>query len=538
MRFRKVLALVLFVVITLSLSFSGGNVANAISSSNVTHNLGSEPPRMNSILSTDTASGDVLRHIMEGLVKYDKQNRPVAGIAKSWDISKDGLKYTFHLRDAKWANGTPVTAKDFDFAWKQVANKDNASEYANLMYLIKGGQAYNEGKGKVEDVGIKVIDDKTLEVTLEKPTAYFLSLLTYKTFLPVNEEFYKKHVSGGKVTYATEADKILCNGPWVMKSWAHNDKIVLTKNPTYYNASDVKIDQITMLMVLDTNTAYNMFAAGECDIVGLKGIDQVERAQRDGFKPLSFFDGGTFYFQYNLKDPVTKNVNIRKALTYAIDRVTLIKSVFKNASIPALSFTNPVINGEKGTFQSEVGNILKDNNKKEAKALLAQGLKELGLKKMPKLTMLADDTDVAKRDAAAFQQFWRINLGIKVEIQNMPFKSRLARMTEKDFQIVLAGWGPDYNDPMTFLDLMETTNGNNNTSYSDKEYDGLLEKARNEVDTHKRFEILKQTEKKLMEDLPIGPIYFRSTDYVVNPKLDGVVRTSFQRINLYWASVK
>lgn len=563
MKLKRVLTLLLALILTLSMSLvgcgSGGSTQSTTAAPSAGEttaaattasqaaaggaqeaiiNLGSEPPQMNSILTTDVTSMTVMRHTTDGLMNLDKDNNPIPGIAEKYEISTDGLKYTFHLRDAKWSDGTPVTAKDFEFAWKSVLNKANAAEYAYIMYMIKGAQEYNGGSGKVEDVGIKAVDDKTFEVTLVRPTPYFLYLTSFGVYMPVNQAFYEKQANGGKNSYGTEADKLIYNGPYIIKSWAHEDKIILEKNPNYWDAANIKLDKITMLMVKDTNAGYNMFAGGEADMVGLKGADQVAKATADGYAPAKYSDGAVAYFEFNFKDPVMKNVNIRKALTYAIDRQSLVTKVFKNSSMPALSFTNPDISGLNGkSFKSMVGDLIKDNNSDEAKQLLAKGMKELGLKTVPKLSMITDDTDVAKRDAAAYQEYWKKNLGVDVEILTMPFKSRLARMTAKDFQVVLALWGPDYNDPMTYLDMFETGNGNNHTSYSNKAYDDLLNKVRAETDQTKRFDLLVQTEKLLMEDQPIGPLYFRNRDYVVKPYLMGVVRNAFQDINMRWAYI-
>lgn len=555
MKTKKVLALLLVLVVALSMSLAacGNTSGNGQSTSTTsatpdkgsangpqetTINLGTEPPQMNSTLTTDVTSMNVMRHVFDGLMNLDKDNNPIPGIAEKYEVSTDGLKYTFHLRDAKWSDGTAVTAKDFDFAWKTVLKKDTAAPYAYIFYSIKGAQAYNEGTGKVEDVGIKAVDDKTLEVTLERPTPYFLYLTSFGVFMPVNQAFYEKQVSGDKNAYGTEADKLIYNGPFTITSWAHEDKLVLEKNPNYWDAANIKLNKITMLMVKDTNAGYNMFAGDEADMVGLKDSAQVEKAKTDGYVPQKYSDGAVAYFEFNLKDPVMQNVNIRKALTYAMDRQSFVTNVLKNSSTPALSFTNPDISGLNGkSFKSMVGDLIKDNNSDEAKQLLAKGMQELGLTTTPKLSMITDDTDVAKRDAAAYQEYWKKNLGVDVEIQTMPFKSRLARMDDKDFQVVLALWGPDYNDPMTYLDMFETGNGNNHTSYSNKAYDDLLNKIRAETDAAKRFDLLVQTEKLLMQDQPIGPIYFRNRDFVTKPYLVGVVRNAFQDINLRWAFI-
>lgn len=506
----------------------------------VTINLGNEPPQMNTFLSTDVSSFTVTRHVFEGLIRQDQQSKPVAGVAESWDITPDGLTYTFHLRNnAKWSDGSNVTAKDFDFGWKMLLTPSNAAPYAAFLYMIKGAEDFNTGKSTDwSTVGIKVKDDYTLEVTLVRPTPYFLDICAFGVTMPVKEEFYNTTKSGDAYIYGTEADKLIYNGPWVIESWQHEDHLVLKKNPNYWNAGDVKLDKITMRMINDSNTAYNSFVAGELDMVGLPG-SLIAQAQSDGYALSKYQDGATFYFEFNTKDKVVSNKNIRKALTYAIDRQTLVTNVFKDGSLPALAFTHPVvaIAGSDKPFHELVGDIIKDNNSDEAKQLLAQGLKELGISSVPKLQMLTDDSDIAKRDGAVYQEYWKKNLGIDVEIVSMPFKSRLQRMEDKDFQIVLGGWGPDYNDPMTFLDVFETGNGNNHTSYSNPEYDKLLNEMRVEADNAKRIQEGVAAEKLLLDDMPLGPIYFRSRNYLLQPWFSGVVRDPLQDINLYWAAV-
>lgn len=541
MKARKLLPVLISVALIIALLATGCGTQKAAKSGvqEITINLGTEPPQMNSVLTTDNTSMNVLRHVCEGLIKLDQNNKPIPGVAKKWDISSDKLTYTFHLRDdSKWSDGSTVTAYDFEYSFKTLLNKDTAAEYAYIAYCIKNALPYNNGEAKAEDVGVKALDEKTLEVKLEQPTPYFLDLMAFVVFLPVKQDYYEKQVNDkGATIYATEADKMLFNGAWTMQEWSHEDKIVLVKNPNYWNAKEINLEKITMLMVKESTTALNMFLGDEADMIGLKGSD-VQKVQDEGYETLAYPDGATAYFEFNLTDPIMKNNNIRKALTYAIDRKTFVEKVLKNSSTPALSFTHPIIKGlKKPSFKEELGDLIKDNNSEEAKQLLKKGMEELGLTSMPKISFITDDTDVAKRDAAAYQEAWKKNLDLDVEVLTMPFKSRLARMTNKDFQVVLALWGPDYNDPMTFLDMFETGNGNNHTSYTDKKYDELLSKIRTETDNTKRFNLLMETEKKLMEDLPIGPIYFRNRDYVVKDHLKGVIRNAFQDINLYWAYV-
>lgn len=502
----------------------------------VTINLGSEPPQMNPILSTDSTSGNVMRHVYEGLVRLGKDGKPIPGVAEKWESADNGMKWTFTLRDAKWADGSPITAEDFKFTYITMLKKETAAKYAYLAYYIKNAEAFYQGKVKEDEVGIKVLDPKKLEITLEKPAPFILDLLAYKTFYPVQKSFYEKQDGGKK--FGAEAANMSYNGPWMIKEWKHEDSIVLVKNPNYWNAKEIKLDEIKMLMIKDSNTALNTFRAGDADMIGLTG-DQVNMVKADGLTPVSYQDGSSWYFEFNLKDKVMSNLNIRKALTYSIDRNTFIKGVLKNNSLPATGLTNPVIFDDKGdSFAKGLGNMVKDNDAAGSKELFEKGLKELGLDKAPKIELVVDDTDAAKKNAQAFQEMWKKTLGFEITITSIPFAARLERMTNKDFSIVMAGWSADYNDPISFLDMLETNGGNNHTSYADPEYDKMIKAAQTEKDKTKRMDILKQMEKKLMADLPLGPIYFRQRDYVTKPYFKGIVRQFGQDIDMYWAYVE
>lgn len=498
-------------------------------------NLGTEPPQMNSFLSTDSTSGDVQRIVFEGLTKLGKDGKVIPGIAEKWETSSDGLKWTFTLRDSKWSDGTPLTAEDFRYGIIQLLKKDNAAEYAYLGYYIKNGEEFNKGTAKEEDVGVKVLDPKKLEITLAKPAPFILDLMAFHVFLPVNKAFFEKQDGGKK--YGAEAANMIYNGPYMIKEWKHDDSLTLVKNPNYWNAKDTKLDEIKMTMIKDSNTALNSFFAGDLDMVGLNGSAQVSQVESKGGKVTSFPDGACFYLEFNTKDKVLGNVNIRKALSAALDRGSFTKNVLKNKSLPATSFTDPTIYGEKESFAKEIGTLVKDNDTTAAKDFLAKGLKELNLTSVPKIEMIADDTDTAKRDSQAFQEMWKKNLGIDVTISNMPFKARLEKMKNKDFQIVIAGWSADYNDPVSFLDMFETGNGNNHSQYSNADYDKMLKSVQNNADAKKRMDTLKDMEKKLMDDMPVAPIYWRYRDYTTSDRLQGVVRQFNQDIDLSWAYV-
>lgn len=509
-------------------------------SNSVVYNIGTEPPQMWHSKATDTTSFQLFRHLFMGLLGADKNDQPIPGVAAMPEVSEDGLTYTFKLReDSKWWDGEPVTAKDFEYSWLTLLDKEAACEYAQMAFVIKNAEKYYEGEVAREELGLKVVDDYTLEVTLEYPVAYFNSLMSFGVFMPLRQDWVEK--LGDK--YGTDGDKIIGNGPYKVESWQHENEFVMVKNADYFDADNIKIDKLVARMVNDANTAYDMFSTGELEMIGLKG-EQLELAAKDGFEVLQYGDGASFYLQFNLnEDQPTSNLNIRRALGLAINRASFVKNILRNNSLPALTYTTPEIKGFGG--EKPFGDFVKvdyaDNDAAKAKELWELGCQELGKTSEEvagALTLIADDSDVAKEIAAAYQEYWRQAFGVEVTIENMPFKSRLQRTTDKQFSIVSGGWGPDYNDPLTFLEIMTTGNGNNKGSWSNAEFDALIAASRTETDAEKRMELLYKAEEILLADMAIAPVYFRMRDYVLADGLEGIVRTAFQDYNFAWAEWK
>ncbi|MDF2610854.1 MAG: putative secreted protein [Lachnospiraceae bacterium] len=499
----------------------------------ITINIASEPPQLFTVTTTDTTSFTVIRHVIENLVSLDENDKVAPGVATDWTVSDDGLVYTFNLRqDMKWSNGEPVTANDFVFAWKSLLTPSFAADYAYFGYIFKNGQAYNEGTVGADELGFKALSDYQLEVTLENPASYFLDTLAFGVFAPLNEKAYNEFGEA----YGTDADKMAFNGAYKISSWEHESKLVLEKNPDYYNAANIEIEKINMVMINDANAAMNAFKAGEVDVIGVNG-EQSAMMKAESYPVTTYDDGSVWYLEYNLNDPYLANANLRKALTYAIDKQTFVDAILKNSSKPAVSFTAPAINGLNDKFANEVGALVPTLDAAKAKEYYDLALQELGVDSI-ELTMISDDSDTAIDNAAFVQEQLRTNLGIEITVESMPFKSRLERMSNKDFSIVFAGWGPDYNDPMTFLDMFETGNGNNHTSYTSEAYDALLDQVRAELDPATRMGYLMDLEKLLMEDMPIGPVYWRSRDYIMSGKIaSGVLRTAFQDMNYKFAKL-
>jgi len=556
MKPKKLFAGVLSFALLLSLVACGGGSSDSTEEKVLSYNNQQEPPELNSVLTTTTGSGNVLRHITEGLVTLDENDEPVGGVAESWDISDDKLTYTFHLREGlKWSNGETVTANDFKYAWDQLFTAKVAAPYAGTWVpLFKGGEGWAATASitdedelaaaqatvmdEVRANGYKVIDDNTLEVYLSGPYDYMLGVLAFYNFNPLNEKGVEE--VGGWDKYAKEADAFVTNGAFTMDEWVHEDKIVMKKNPDYWQADKVKLDAIEFRSISDANTNLNAFESGEIDIIEVNGEQAKTLREKGEIDVHDFDDGSAWYFEFNNTLPGLKNQKVRKALTLGFDADTFIKSVILNESTPATSFVPTAI--VRGEFADKVGDLIQrptDGNYDEVKALLEEGLAEEGLTLDTfKPTMITDDTTQAKKIGEFTQEQFKKNLGVTLKVDTMTYKARIARMQSYDFDIVFAGWGPDYNDPMTFLDLFVTGNGNNHTRFSNARYDELVSLARVEADTDKRNEYLIELEQIIADEQPVGHVYNRRKDYLMAEGVTGVVKTAFTDVDLRFADIE
>ncbi len=481
--------------------------------------VASEPPSLHPQLATDSTSSAVLINIFEGLTRLDKEGTPTPAMAEKWEVSPDGLTYTFNLRDAKWTNGDPVTAGDFEYAWKWALNPDNLSEYASVFYPIKGAQAYNDGKGSADDVGIKVQDDKTLVVTLENPTAYFLELTAFKTYLPINP----KVVEGNDEWYTDAGENYVTNGPFTLDTWKHSASITLKKNADYWDAANVDLETVNIGMVENEATAVTKFKNKEIDYLGSPyqtvALDAIDGFKADGSLQINDY-AAIYWYKFNTKDKITGNANIRKALTLAIDRQGLIDNVTKGEQKPALGMVPTAISG----FEEDRG-YYKDNDIEGAKAALAAGMKELGITDPKEISInLSFNTSEAHAAIAQYiQEGWSKNLGITTNLDNSEWQVYLEKLNQLDYQIGRMGWIADYNDAYTFLEMYDTAaNGNNDTGWENPQYAELLKKSIAELDTAKRAEYLKQAEAIAMTEFPIAPIYYYTNLYVKDDKVQNM----------------
>ncbi|MCG0276015.1 MAG: peptide ABC transporter substrate-binding protein [Thermosediminibacteraceae bacterium] len=488
--------------------------------------IGSEVPSLDPQKATDTYAIMVGNAIFEGLVRVH-DGKVEKGMAKDWKVSDDQKTWTFYLReDAKWSDGKPVTAYDFEYAFKRLLDPKTASEYAYQGYYIVNGEKFN--KGEITDpsqVGVKALDDKTLEIKLENPVKYFESLMNFISFMPVRKDIVEQYGQ----EFAADADKMVYNGPFILKEWKHEQELILEKNPNYWNKDAIKLDRVRILVVTETNTAYQMYENGELDFVGIPP-DFVEQLKAEG-KAEFYYDGAEFYLQFNVKrpgKPWLANENFRKAVGFAIDREDYIKATMSGVSDPATRYVLPLLAGLEKKFVEEYPYEFypKKADPEKAKEYLNKAMQELGISdpSQIKFEMLTDDSSRAKMMAETIQDMLRKNLGIEMQIKQVPFKQRLELMNKADYDVVFAGWSPDYDDPMTYLDLWVTGGGHNNTGWSNKEYDELIKFAKTTSDYKARADKMFEAEKLLLEKGPIVPVYFRQRAWTKREYVTGLVR--------------
>ena len=523
------LALAAFILLMMALSWASSRTGTAAGSGDavdpasgtITLALATEPPQLNSSLATDTVSGMILGHVQEGLLRYDEHNRIVPGVAESWEIREDGA--TFRLRDsARWSDGKPVTAHDFVFAWRTALDPANASEYAFILYPVKNAEAINRGDLPVQALGVRARGDFLLEVDFERPLAYFDKLTSFPTFLPIREDFHDA-MNGA---YGADADKMLYNGPFLISRWVHGASLRMERNPHYWNPDRAKLNAIDFAYITsDTNATLNLFKDGKIAYTGLLA-ENLEDAMQQRWKIHRFMDGSVFYIEFNHRPGrLTGNHNLRKALQLATDPSELVYKVTKLPGyLPGESLFPVWLKGMNGFFREEYPANYPRMNLEKARRHLALAKQELGVDEIPPLVLLSGDNPLSSLQSEYYQQVYRKHLGLTLKIDKQIFKQRLAKMLSGDFDMVLAGWGPDYDDPLTFADLYASWNQNNRGRYSNPELDEWVRIAQREQDQARRMQAFAAIQRILIDDAVILPSYERGVTYVTHPRLHGMVR--------------
>jgi oligopeptide transport system substrate-binding protein len=505
---------------------------------------GAEIPSMDSAIAEDSVAFNILNNVNEGLFRLNQENVAEPALAEGEpEISEDGLTYTFKLRDANWSNGTPVTAQDFVFSWQRAIDPATGSPYGPYMMAgtIKNATAISEGKMDKAELGVEATDEKTLVVTLERPVPYFMSLMAFGTFYPQNEAF----VTEKGDAYASNSDNLLSNGPFVLTNWDGTGlKWSMEKNAEYWDAETVQLEKINVDVVKEPGTAVNLYTSGEKDRAGLSGEYAMQYA--DDAEVIKELEPTLFYLKFNQerngeKTPLA-NLNIRKALSMAFNKQDLTDVVLANGSLPANYLVPTEFTfDESGADFREVNGDMNEFNAEEAKKFWATGLEELGETEIT-LELLGGDSELAKKMDEYLKAQLEENLeGLTVNLKAVPFNVRLELDEAQDYDIQNSGWGPDYQDPMTFIDLFVTGSSHNLMSYSNPEFDKLIEQAKGDLaqDLAGRWDAMAKAEKILIEDdAAIAPIYQRGVMSLQKPYVQGIVSHPFGGDYSYkWAFV-
>jgi oligopeptide transport system substrate-binding protein len=481
---------------------------------------GAEPDTIDPALIRGQPEGRVAYCLWEGLTRYDENGDSVPGTAERWDLSPDGKRYTFHLRaNAKWSNGEPLTAQDFVWSWLR-AMRDPECDYRYQFFYIAGAKEYanaasDEVRPPAESVGLRAIDERTLEVTLNNPTPFFIDLCTFYTLMPVHRaslEYSEKRDQswlragqwpndGGPGAGKT---KLVCNGPFVLEAWRLNDRIRVKKNPQYWDAANVKLNTIDLIPSPSPNTAFNFYHSGVADLMLDKSlvptslIDELKKRPDYHAAPVL----ATYFFRFNVKRKPWDDVRVRKAFALVVDKQLITEKVTRAGEPPADAFVPPGTGG----YQPPTGLISRDPDL--AKKLLAEAGYPCGAG-FPVVTYLyTTRTDADEKIAVELQAMFDRELGIKIQLHRQEWASYLNVLSNLDFDFARSSWVADYNDPNTFLDMFTKESGNNNTGWIDPRYEDLIARAGQEVDQKKRFELFREAETLLVREATvIVPLY-------------------------------
>ena len=486
----------------------------------VVFNLGISYNTLDPHLFTEMISAQVDSSIYEGLLRLDKKGNYTGGVAESF--TENNNKMTFKIRkNAKWSDGSRITANDFVFAFRRVLNPKTAARFSEMLFPIKNAEKYYNGKANVNELGVKAIDDNNLEIEFEHPVAYFKYILTLPITAPIKEEFYKAH----EKTFAVNLDSFLFNGPYKITKLSDGETL-LEKNENYWNVKNIKIPKIKYIVSSDFHAVDNLIENGEIDISRVENYN-LEKYRKD--KTLnSFLIGKLWYLDYNLNNKFLKNQKLRQAISMAIDRDVNIKKIKNNdGSIAARSVISNQISGYSKKYREEYpdNNYINDKDPKLAKKLYDEALKELGVNRL-RLRLLSGNSDPEVKEIQFIQEELRTKLGLETDVSTVPFKERLSKTRSGDYDTVLNTWSPKYDDALSYLDRWKKDDNLNMNVWSKAKYNALVTEISKIPSSKERDKKINEAERILIDENVISPLYFSVENHYRNPKIKDVVRRS------------
>ena len=480
--------------------------------------IGSEVGDLDPQLAGNIAEGDIASALFEGLVVEDPVDlHPVPGVAESWDVSPDQLTYLFHLRaTARWSNGTPVTAQDFVSSWRRILSPSLGASNADLLQLIQGAEGFHKGLTiDFGSVGVSAVDARTLRVRLEHPAPYFLSLLTNAAWSPVPVSVITASGSASERGNPwARAGSFVGNGPFTLKSWEPNQRIIVEKSPTYWDAAQVRLREIQFYPIESSDAEERAFRSGQLHITYVLPFGKVDAYRRDGPQFLrtdAYLN--TYFFRLNLRHPPLGDDRVRRALSQAVDRTAIVDKILHGGQRAATAITPPGVGG----YVPPAGSL---TDFAAARRLLAEAGFPGG-KGLPTIELLYNTSDNHRTIAEAVQEMWRRELGLEVRLVSQEFKGVLNERRTGNYQILLSDWVGDFLDPLTFLDLWRSESGNNHTGWSNPAYDNFLFAAARTSDPAERYSQLRQAEALMLAAAPIIPLYYNTHVFLLQPSVKG-----------------
>lgn len=494
-------------------------------------NLGGEPHTLDPRKARDLQSMTITKMLFEGLTRFNQEDVAEGALAEKIEVSEDGKTYTFYLRAAVWSTGEQITAHDFVYAWSKVLDPHFPADQAFQMYVLKNGQACKHGRVLFEQVGVKALDDRTLQVELEHPTPHFLEQTSLPVYFPISRK-----IDEANSQWAADAQTVVGNGPFTIKEWQHSDHFYAVKNTNYWDAENVKLKRIDLIMV-DEATELQMYEKGELDwagsplstlpFVSLKNLKEKGLLQ---VKPFL----ATYFFRINIESEPFQHPLMRKAFALAIKRSEIIEHVIQGSQLPATGLVPPSMGIQQTPY-------FKDGDKEAAKAMLEEALKAEGLtlETLPTISLMYIAGERNHLIAQTVQEQWREVLGIPVQIHAVERKVFYDRTSKRNFQLAVGSWTADFSDSMNFLDIFKfKAGGSNNTGWENLKYRSLLDQAMDTSDVEERKALFRECESILMEEMPIIPLFHYTLLYVSKQNVKGVVLSQLGGLDFKWASME